>query len=293
MNNCKLTPIKAKKLLGHVKQPDDWFGLKYNMNLYRGCQHQCIYCDTRSECYQIEDFENEILFKENAVELLRKELASKRVVGTIGLGSMNDPYQPIETELKLTHKALEVIAEFGFPLHIITKSALILNDLEILKKINRIYATVSFTITTTDDELSKIIEPGASPSSERYKAMKILSANGIQTGISMMPILPFLEDNVENISSIIEQAHLAGAKYIIPAFGMTMRDRQRQYYFKKLDDHFPGLRQKYIQKFGGNYSCGVENYQQLKTVFQEKCKEFGISSRIIPFNKTEEQMRIF
>ncbi|MCF7793715.1 MAG: radical SAM protein [Candidatus Cloacimonetes bacterium] len=263
------------------------------MNLYRGCQHQCIYCDTRSECYQIEDFENEILYKENAVELLRIELASKRVVGTIGLGSMNDPYQPIETELKLTHKALEVIAEFGFPLHIITKSVLVLNDLEILKKINRVYATVSFTITTTDDDLSKIIEPRASLSSERYDAMKILSENGIQTGISMMPILPFIEDNVKNISDIVEKANLAGVKYIIPAFGMTMRDRQRQYFYKKLDEYFPGIKQKYIHKFGGNYSCGVENYQELKKVFQEKCHEYGISTRIIPFKKKAEQLRIF
>ncbi len=294
MKDFKITPIQAKRLLGHVKQPDDWFGLKYNMNLYRGCQHQCIYCDTRSECYQIEDFENEILYKENAIELLRKELATKRVKGVIGLGSMNDPYQPIETELHLTHKALEVIAEFGFPLHIITKSSLILNDLEIIKKINRVFATISFTITTTDDALAKIIEPGASLPSQRYDAMKILSDNEIQVGISLMPILPFIEDNEENIKAILEKAHEAGVKYIIPAFGMTMRDRQRNYYYQRLDEYFPGLKQKYISKFGGNYSCGPNNYYKLKDTFEKLCKKFAISPRIIPYKiSKEEQLSLF
>jgi DNA repair photolyase len=294
MKDFKLTPIQAKRLLGHVKQPDDWFGLKYNMNLYRGCQHQCIYCDTRSKCYQIEDFENAILYKENAIELLRKELATKRVKGVIGLGSMNDPYQPIESKLQLTHKALEVIAEFGFPLHIITKSSSILNDLELLKKINRVFATISFTITTADDALAKIIEPGASLPSQRYEAMQILSNNGIQVGISLMPILPFIEDNVENIETILEKAHEAGVKYIIPAFGMTMRDRQRDYYYRKLDEHFPGLKQKYIRKFGCNYSCGPNNYHELESTFDRLCKKFNISPKILHYKKeTEEQMSMF
>jgi DNA repair photolyase len=293
LKDFKLTPIQAKRLLGHVKQPDDWFGLKYNMNLYRGCQHQCIYCDTRSECYQIEDFDNEILYKENAIELLRKELATKRVKGVIGLGSMNDPYQPFETELQLTHQALEVIAEFGFPLHVITKSSLILNDLDILKKINRVFATVSFTITTTDDALAKIIEPGASLPSDRYKAMKTLSDNGIQVGISLMPILPFIEDNVENIEAILTEAHEAGVKYIIPAFGMTMRDRQREYFYRKLDDYFPGLKKRYISKFGGNYGCSANNNQELRSTFDALCEKFDISPKIIPYKKKDEQLSLF
>ncbi|MDO9577663.1 MAG: radical SAM protein [Candidatus Cloacimonadales bacterium] len=294
MSQFLIKSIIAGKLLGNVKQPDDWFGLKYNLNLYRGCQHQCIYCDTRSECYQIEDFDHEILYKENAIELLRKELSTKRVKGTIGLGSMNDPYQPVETELQLTHRALEVIAEFGFPLHIITKSSHILNDLEILKKINLVYTTVSFTITTSDDALAKILEPGASLPSERYKAMKILSDNGIQVGISMMPILPFIEDNVENITAILEKAHQAGVKYIIPAFGMTMRDRQREYFYRKLDEHFPDLKQKYIRKFGENYSCSANNHEKLKNTFDALCRQFGISPKIIPYRSdVGEQLSLF
>lgn len=294
MKKFKLIPIKAKRLLGHVKQPDDWFGLKYNMNLYRGCQHQCIYCDTRSECYQIEDFNNEILYKENAIELLRQELATKRVKGVIGLGSMNDPYQPAETELQLTHKALEVITEFGFPLHIMTKSSLILNDLELLKKINRVFTTISFTITTADDKLSKIVEPGASLPSSRYEAMKILSDNEIQVGITLMPILPFLEDNVENIEIIMAKAHEAGATYVISSFGMTMRDRQRSYYYQKLDEYFPGLKQKYIRKFGGSYDCGSNNYHALKSTFERLCKKYNFSPRIISYKKEkEEQLSLF
>lgn len=294
MNQFIITGTIAKKLLSHVKQPDDWFGLKYNMNLYRGCQHQCIYCDTRSECYQIENFENEIIYKANTIELLRKELASKRVKGTIGLGSMNDPYQPLETTKKLTRKAMEIIAEFQFPIHIITKSDLVLEDIDLLKQISKTYASVSFSITTTDDELAMIIEPGAAPVSKRLEAIKELNKNGIQAGIVMMPILPFLEDNVENISNIVTKGHEHNTAYILPSFGMTMRDRQRTYYYKKLDEYFPGIKQKYIEKFGGSYSCSVNNYHKLKEVFNELCKKFEIPKFIPQYNQhTDEQLELF
>ncbi len=149
--------------------------------------HRCIYCDSRSECYQIEDFDGEVLVKENAIELLRKELASKRVKGVIGLGSMNDPYMPLERKINLVGRALDVIAEFGFPIHIITKSDLVLKDLETIKHINQVYATISFTITTTDDNLAAKVEPYAPRPSARLKAMRVLADNGIQTGVTMMP----------------------------------------------------------------------------------------------------------
>ena len=144
--------IQAKTLLARVKGPDDCFGLYYNLNLYRGCQHQCIYCDSRSECYQIEDFDHDVLIKVNAIELLRRELAGKRVIGTIGTGSMNDPYMPLEAEVRLTRRALEAIAAFGFPVHVITKSDLVLRDIDLLEEIGRkTYAAVTFTVTTADD----------------------------------------------------------------------------------------------------------------------------------------------
>ena len=227
--------IQAKVLVSRVKQPDNWFGLKYNMNLYRGCQHQCIYCDSRSECYQIENFNTDVLVKANAIDLLRKELASKRVKGTIGTGSMNDPYMPLEEKLNFTGRALAVIAEFHFPVHVMTKSDLVLKDLDTLCQINRVYAAVSFTITTADDELAKKLEPGAPLVSERFRAMKTLADHDIHTGVTMMPILPFIEDDEENIRRIVEQAHAHGAAYIIPWFGMSLRDRQRAYYYDKLD----------------------------------------------------------
>jgi len=294
MNKFKIKPVKAKRLLSHVKQPDDWFGLKYNMNLYRGCQHQCIYCDTRSECYQIQNFENEVIYKENSLELLRKELASKRIKGTIGLGSMNDPYQPLEAIQELTRKALQIIAEFQFPVHLITKSNLVLRDIDLLKQISNIYASVSFSITTTDDELAKVIEPGATLVSSRLKAIQELNKNGIQAGIVMMPILPFIEDNAENITNIVTKGHEYSTAYILPSFGMTMRDRQRVYYYRKLDQHFPGIKKKYIKKFGENYSCSVNNYHHLKKKFDELCNKYDIPKSIQKFKaETDEQLILF
>ena len=272
--------IQAKTLLVRVKGHDDWFGLYYNMNLYRGCQHQCIYCDSRSECYQIEDFNNEVLVKANAIDLLRRELAGKRVVGTIGTGSMNDPYMPLEAKLYLTGRALAVIAELRFPVHILTKSDLVLRDLDTLCEIKREYAAVSFTITTADDELGKKLEPGASRVSERFRAMQVLASHGILTGITMMPILPFIEDNEENITQIVARAHQCGAAYIIPALGMTLRDRQRAHYYCQLDKLFPGLKRKYAERFGDRYSCCVPNAAKLDQVFRDQCSRHGIATRI-------------
>jgi DNA repair photolyase len=285
--------IQAKVLLSHVKQPDTWFGLKYNMNLYRGCQHQCIYCDSRSLCYQIENF-SDILVKTNAIPLLCKELTSKRVKGTIGTGSMNDPYMPLEKHRYLTGAALEVIAQFRFPVHIITKSNLVLRDLPLLKEISQVYAAVSFTITTADDELAKKLEPGAPPSSRRFEAMETLAANGIRTGVILMPVLPFIEDNQENIDQIITQAHQSGASYIIPSFGMSLRDRQRAYYYDKLDVLFPGLRAKYHRKFGDQYHCPANNAEGLAEYLQARCQTLGIPTRIPIYSpESGEQLPLF
>ena len=285
--------IKAKVLLSYVRQPDTWFGLRYNMNLYRGCQHQCIYCDSRSECYQIENFAD-VLVKVNAIDLLNQELASKRVKGTIGTGSMNDPYMPVEEKLNLTGRALRAIAEFRFPVHVITKSDLVLKDLSTLREINRVYAAVSFTVTTADDDLAKMLEPGAPPPSARYKAMRILADEGILTGVTMMPILPYIEDNEENIFRIVTRAHESGASYILPSFGMSLRDRQRAYYYQKLDRLFPGLRVKYEQKFGNQYQVQANDAHRLVSQFYELCQRFGISSQIIPYApETAEQLALF
>ncbi len=286
--------ITAKTLLATVRQPDPWFGLKYNFNLYRGCQHQCIYCDSRSECYQIENFAGEVLVKVNALELLEKELTKKRLKGTIGTGSMNDPYMPLEARLNLTGRALEIIARHAFPVHIITKGTLVLRDLSTLQQISRTYAAVSFTITTADDALSKKLEPGAPPASERFAALRQLSAAGILTGITMMPILPFIEDNEENLRQLVEQAAASGAKYILPGFGLTLRDRQREYYYAKLDQHFPGLKEKYMRAFGERYSAPAQNAKKLGTYFQELCVKSGIATRMPIYQpETATQPKLF
>jgi len=271
--------IHSKTIINHVKQPDTYFGLKYNMNLYRGCQHQCIYCDSRSTCYQIENFAD-IHIKANAIELLEDALPRKRVRGTIGTGSMNDPYMPIERKANLTGRALEIISRNGFPVHIITKSDLVMRDLEILKEINKVYAAVSFTITTTDDDLAKKLEPGAPPPSVRWNAMKTLSDAGILTGVTMQPILPFIEDTPENISSIVELAHENGASYILPWFGMSLREGSRDYYYDKLDKLFPGVKQRYVQRFGGRYICNTPNWRQLDDLFQKAIYKYGIATQM-------------
>lgn len=285
--------ITAKVLLNPVKQPDDWFGLKYNMNLYRGCQHQCIYCDSRSECYQIENF-SDVLVKVNAIDLLNDELSRKRVKGTIGTGSMNDPYMPLEAKRNLTGQALQVIADHHFPVHIVTKSDLVLKDLNTLLEINRVYAAVSFTITTADDELAKKLEPGAPNVSDRLAAMKILADNGILTGVTLMPVLPFIEDNVENIRQIVTRACEAGASYIIPSFGMSLRDRQRDFYYDKLDKLFPGLRGAYEKRFGFQYHVPANNASELEKDFQGLCERWGIATRIPQFAaKLDRQIALF
>ncbi len=273
--------ITAKTLLSSSKRPDPWFGIKYTMNLYRGCQHQCIYCDSRSACYQIENFAD-VLVKVNAIDLLKKELPRKRVKGTIGTGSMSDPYLPLEATRRLTAQALEVIAEQQFPVHVLTKSDLVLRDLETLRVIGRVYAAISFTITTADDELGKKVEPGAPLVSQRLAAMDKLAGAGLLTGVLIMPVLPFIEDNPENIAAIVNRVHACGASYILAAFGMTLRDRQRAYYYAQLDRLFPGLRQQYERHYGDRYSAAARGAKRLEQIFREACERHGIATRM-PF----------
>lgn len=281
--------IEAKTLLASHTKPDSWFGCKYNMNLYRGCQHQCIYCDSRSECYQIENFAD-ILVKANAIDKLEEELSGKRKKGVICFGSMNDPYMPIEKERKLTRQALEVIQKYGFPVHMLTKSDLVVRDIDLLAEIATSYAAVSFTITTVDDDLARNVEPGASLPSKRLIAMKKLADGGIYTGVTMMPILPFIEDTNQNIEAVIRQSHKYGAKYILPWIGMTLRDRQRAYYYQKLDTLFPGVRRKYEQAFGERYECNSPRIGELMELTKRLCKELGIAMKMEKYK--EEQGRL-
>lgn len=252
------------------------------MNLYRGCEHQCIYCDSRSACYGIEDFRN-VLVKVNAIELLRKELARKRIKGYIGTGSMSDPYTRAERTYRLTRQALEVIAEFRFPIHMLTKSDMVVEDAERLVDVNRVGALISFTITTTDDDLAARLEPGAPSPSRRLTAMAALASRGISTGVSMMPILPFLEDTEDNIRGIITRARDAGASYIIGGIGMTLRDRQREHFYECLDCHFGGVRERYQRAYGERYEAQPPNAQRLWGLYHELCDQYGLGKGVTPY----------
>ncbi|SMC99435.1 SPL family radical SAM protein [Sporomusa malonica] len=268
--------IPAKSIISGYETGNAWFGKNYNMNIYKGCCHGCIYCDSRSECYRVENFD-EVRAKENALTLIARELASKRRTGVIGTGAMSDPYNPFEKEYRLTRGALELINAHRFGISIATKSDLITRDIDVLKAISsHSPVLIKITITTAEDELCKKIEPYAAESSRRFAAIKELASNGIFTGILLMPVLPFLEDNDKNISEIIYLAYKNGAKFIYPAFGVTLRQNQREWYYKRLDENFPGLKQKYVKQFVNAYECRSPNAKALWQLFQKECDRLGI-----------------
>jgi DNA repair photolyase len=270
--------IQTKTILSRVKE-DSFFGLSYNMNLYRGCQHGCIYCDSRSACYQMDDL-SKIYAKQNAIELLDKTLTSKRHRGTIGFGSMNDPYMPVERTEKLTRRALELIARHQFPAHIMTKSDLVLRDLDLLREISKTYCAVTLTITTTDDELARQIEPGAPSASRRFEVLGELRAAGIYSGVNFMPVLPFINDTHKNVMAMVDAAKRADAGYILAYFGVTLREGSREFYYDQLDRRFPGLKEKYIQQFGEQFGCSSPQANALYTLFYERCKLHQISTKM-------------
>lgn len=268
--------VKARTILSGYSDNNNWFGVNYNMNIYRGCSHGCIYCDSRSECYGVDNFDI-VRAKEDALAIIERELKSKRKMGVVGTGAMSDPYNPFEKEYKLTKGAMELINRYGFGASIATKSSLILRDIDILNEISsHSPMLVKITITTSDDELCRKIEPNVSVSSERFRAVKMLAQEGMFAGILLMPVLPFIEDNEENISKLVELAYQSGAKFIYPAFGVTLRQNQRDWYYKKLDELFPTVKDKYIKQFGSLYECRSPRAKELWGVFKQKCDKYGI-----------------
>jgi len=292
--------IKAKTILSKVKDANEWYGVDYNMNLYKGCSHGCIYCDSRSNCYHIDNFDK-VRGKENALIILEQELIKQKEKGVIGIGAMSDTYNPLEKKHEQTRGALKLISKYGYGISIDTKSNLILRDIDLLKEINsKNNVIIKFTITTPHDSLSKIIEPNVSVSSERFKAIKELSDNGIFTGVILNPLLPFITDKEEDIKLLVRLAHLSGAKFIHTYMGMTLRENQRTYYYKKLDESFPNLKEKYIKFYGERYNCIVLNNQKLYKVFTEECQKYGILYRMDDIIKTykkelktNEQLSLF
>ena len=268
--------IPAKTIITKTKSAA-WFGSDYNMNIYRGCCHGCIYCDSRSECYQVTDFET-VKAKENALEIIGSELKRKKKKGVIATGSMSDPYNPFEKKRELTRNSLKLVNENKFGIAIATKGTLVTRDIDILSNIKEHSPViVKITITTADSDLCKKIEPYAPDSTDRFAAIKSLADAGIYCGILLMPILPFINDNRSNILEIVHRAHDSGAKFIYAMFGLTLRDIQREYFYERLDEHFPNMKQKYINSYANRYSCISPNAKNLWNAFKSECIKLGIS----------------
>lgn len=268
--------ISAKQILSPWSNNNNWFGTNYNMNIYKGCCHGCIYCDARSECYQIKDFDI-VRAKTNAIEILNSELKRKRKKGIVGTGAMSDPYNPFEGEYKLTRSALELINRYNFGIAIATKSDLITRDIDILNEIkSNSPVLIKITITTANDSLCTKVEPNVAVASKRFEAINKLSSQGIFTGILLMPVLPFIEDSDGNILKIIRLAKESGARFIYPAFGVTLRQNQRDHFFRKLDKHFHGMTEKYIKEYGFSYECRSKRANKLWKLFKEECDKAKI-----------------
>ena len=248
------------------------------MNLYRGCTHGCIYCDSRSDCYQMQHEFEDIEIKENAIELLETALKRKRNKCMIGTGSMTDPYMPLEEKIGITRKAIETVYRYGFGFTVITKSPLILRDLELLQAVNKkAKCVVQMTLTTYSDKLCKILEPHVAVTSERFAVLKKLRDAGIPTVVWLTPILPFINDTAENIESILQYCIEAKVFGIICfGMGLTLRDGNREYFYKNLDKSFPGLKEKYMQCYGNSYSVMSPHNSRLMNLFRVRCRENGI-----------------
>ena len=284
--------VKAKSILS----------ARNGMNLYRGCQHGCIYCDARSQCYQMDHVFEDIAVKENAIELLEAALKSKRKPCMIGTGAMSDPYIPLETKLGMTRRSLELIEKHGCGVAIQTKSSRILRDLDVLRRINdRTKAVVQMTLTTADEGLCRIIEPNVSTTAERVAALKVFQAAGIPTVVWLCPILPFLNDTPENICSILDACADAGVRGIINfGMGLTLREGSREYFYAALDRHFPGLKVRYIRTYGNAYELPSPRQRELLNLFRGVCEERGIwhdNDRIFrwmgTFEEKSRQMSFF
>ncbi len=251
---------------------------KNGMNLYRGCSHGCIYCDSRSKCYHIEhDFED-IEVKENAIELLDNALKHKRKKCMIGTGSMTDPYIPLENEIGNVRKALSLVYQYGFGVSLITKSNRVLRDLDLLKSINdKTKCVVQMTLTTYNEDLCKKLEPNVSTTQQRFEALNQLYNAGIPTVVWLCPILPFINDTEENISGILDLCIEAGV-YGVICFGMglTLREGNREYFYRQLDLSFPRMKEKYIQTYGNQYEINSPNSTALMKLFHQKCNQHGI-----------------
>jgi len=262
----------------HLKEVKGILSASNGMNISRGCTHGCIYCDSRSKCYQINhDFED-VQIKSNAPSLLEKSLSGKRKKCVIGTGAMSDPYIPIQENLKNIRSCLEIIDRYGFGAAIQTKSDLIMRDLDLLTSINKkAKCVVQTTLTTFDEDLCKILEPNVCGTKRRYDALKIFQKEGIQTIVWLCPFLPFINDTEENLRGLLDYCADAGVYGILCwGIGMTLREGSRDYFYRKLDDHFPGLKEEYHKKFGYKYQITSGNNNRLMKLLNATCERRGI-----------------
>ena len=264
----------------HYIQAKSLLSAKNGINIYRGCTHGCIYCDSRSTVYQMDHMFEDVAVKANAAELLEDALSRKRRRCMIGFGSMSDPYLPLEKEVKLTRRCLEIIAAKRFGVSLITKSDLVLRDTDLLTEINeKAKAVVSMTLTTADDALCKIIEPHAPDTSKRAEALSALHDAGIPAIVWLGPVLPFINDTEENLHELLsmcKDAHVYGI--LCFGFGLTLREGNREYFYQQLDKSFPGLSERYEKTFGNAYSCASPKSPKLMRIFRRYCAEYGIVS---------------
>ena len=264
------------------------------MNLYRGCTHGCIYCDSRSHCYHMNHVFEDIEVKQNALKLLEDSLRRKRKRCMLGTGAMTDPYIPLEQELQYVRKALLFAEKYGFGFTLITKSAQVLRDLDILKGINeKTKCVVQMTLTTYDESLCRKLEPNVSTTKERFEALKILQQEGIPTVVWLCPILPFINDTEENLRGILNYCVEAKVYGIINfGMGLTLREGNREYFYKQLDRLFPGLKGKYIAYYGNQYILPSPNENHLRKIFNQTCDKYHIvhdNDKVFEYLRTYEE----
>ena len=255
-------------------------GGRCGMNIYRGCTHGCVYCDSRSRCYQFTHPFEDVEVKQNAPELLEKALRSKRKKCMIGTGSMSDPYMHCEEQLGLTRRCLEVIQKYGFGVAIQTKSDRILRDIDLLDEINRsAKCVVQMTLTTYDDDLCRILEPNVCITRRRIEVLERMQERGIPTVAWLTPILPFINDTPENVTAILQECVRVGVKGVMDfGMGLTLREGDREYYYAALDRHFPGLKERYIRRYGNAYELPSPRARELRALLQRVCRDNGILS---------------
>lgn len=269
--------IPAKHILIRSKSTA-WFGTDHTVNLYRGCCHGCLYCDSRSDCYRNPDFDR-VTAKADALRILRDELARKVRPAFIAMGAMSDPYNPFEEELLLTRHALELIDAYDCGVSVDTKSDLIVRDIDLYQSIQAHSPVIcKLTITTVDEDLAAKVEPRAPSPARRLAAIRSLAQAGLFCGVLLMPVLPFLEDRPEQVLSVVDRSADAGAKFIYPGFGVTMRQGQREYFLRELDRAFPGehLSRRYLARYGDRYRCPSPRARELWEVFAARCRERGL-----------------